>query len=107
MNETQTYIHHQGPPRSVRTFINTVVSAILRSHWHGVRSYKLMLITFTGRKSGKQFTTPVRYVQQGETLQVGIPVEYFWWKNLLGEAAVHVLLRGEMRTGIAEVLPAQ
>jgi len=68
-----------------------------------MRSDRLLLITFTGRKSGKEFTTPMRYVQEGDTLL--LRVVYPWWKNLIGQATVRVLLRGEMRTGIAEVLP--
>jgi len=47
----------------------------------------------------------MRYVQEGETLRM--TVVYPWWKNLVGEATVRVLLRGEMRTGRAEVLPEE
>ncbi len=36
-----------------------------------------------------------------------ILVEYPWWKNLVGEAKVRVLLRGQMRTGTAVVLPEE
>lgn len=70
-----------------------------------MRSNSLLLLTFTGRKSGKEFTTPLRYVQEGETLQ--ITVVYPWWKNLVGEATVRVLLRGKMHIGTAEVLPEE
>jgi deazaflavin-dependent oxidoreductase (nitroreductase family) len=70
-----------------------------------MRSNQLLLLTFTGRKSGKEFTTPLRYVQEGETLQ--LIIVYPWWRNLIGEATVHVLLRGQMRTGTAEVLPEE
>jgi deazaflavin-dependent oxidoreductase (nitroreductase family) len=77
----------------------------LRSPWHRLRSDHLLLLTFTGRKSGKEFTTPLRYVQEGETLW--LIIVYPWWRNLLGEATVRVLLRGQMRTGIAEVLPEE
>ena len=103
MNDTQTRVHHPRPPRPVRILANAIATAILRSPWHGMRSNQLLLLTFTGRKSGKEFTTPIRYVQEGETLQM--TVVYPWWKNLVGEATVRVLLRGEMRTGTAEVLP--
>jgi len=68
-----------------------------------MRSDRLLLLTFTGRKSGKEFTTPLRYVQEGETLR--LIVVYPWWRNLVGGATVCVLLRGQRRTGIAEVLP--
>jgi hypothetical protein len=103
MNETQTIVHHPRPPRPVRILVNAVVSTILRSRWHRMRSDRLLLLTFTGRKSGKAFTTPIRYVQEGETLRM--TVVYPWWKNLVGGATVRVLLRGYMRTGTAEVFP--
>ncbi|GCE20826.1 nitroreductase/quinone reductase family protein [Dictyobacter kobayashii] len=102
MNEAHTTRHPQ-PPRPVRILINTVVTTILRSRWHSIRSSQLLLLTFTGHKSGKAFTTPIRYAQEGEILRM--TVIYPWWKNLVEEATVHVLLRGQMRTGIAEVLP--
>src|SRR5450755_2404646 len=66
MNETQTTVHHPKPPRLARVLINSLVTTILRSPWHGLRSHRLLLLTFTGRKSGKEFTTPMRYVQEGE-----------------------------------------
>jgi len=106
MNDTQTSVRYPKPPRLVRVVINSLVTTVLRSPWHGMRSQRLLLLTFTGRKSGREFTTPVRYVQEGETLRLRV-VRSPWWKNLVGEATVHVLLRGEMRTGTAEVLPEE
>src|SRR5260370_42312758 len=105
MNETQTSVRHRRPPRPVRILANTIATTILRSPWHGMRSDRLLLLTFTGRKSGKKFTTPLRYAQEGETLV--LKVLYPWWKNLVVEDTVNVLLRGEVRTGTAVVLPKQ
>ena len=105
MNETQTTVHHPRPPRLARVLINSLVTTILRSPWHGMRSNQLLLLTFTGRKSGKKFTTPIRYVQEGETLR--ITIVYPWWKNLREQPSIHVLLRGQMRTGTAELLPEE
>jgi hypothetical protein len=104
MNDTQTTFQHPKPPRLVRVLINSLVTTILRSPWHGLRSHRLLLITFTGRKSGKEFTTPIRYEQDGETLQMKVVAEYSWWKNLRGQARVRVRLRGRLRSGTAEVL---
>ena len=103
MNNTHTIVHHPRPPRPARILVNAIVTTILRSRWHGIRSNSLLLLTFTGRKSGKQFTTPIHYMQEGNTLQM--TVVYPWWKNLVEDATVRVLLRGEMHTGTAEVLP--
>ena len=105
MNETQTVVQHPKPSRLIRTLINALVTTILRSPQHGLMSPRLLLLTFTGCKSGKEFTTPIRYVQEGETLQ--ITVVYPWWKNLREKATVRVLLRGQMRVGTAEVLPEE
>ena len=106
MNDTQTSVHYRKPPRPARILANAIATTILRSPWHRMRSDHLLLLTFTGRKSGKAFTTPLRYVQEGETLRL-LVVRSPWWKNLVGEATVRVLLRGQMRTGTAEVLPEE
>jgi len=103
MNETHAVVHHPRPPRPAHILVNAIVTTLLRSRWHRIRSNQLLLLTFTGRKSGKAFTTPMRYVQEGDTLRM--IVVYPWWKNLVGAATVRVLLRGHMRTGIAEVFP--
>lgn len=103
MNEMHTIVRHPRPPQPVRILVNALVTAILRSRWHSMRSDQLLLLTFTGRKSGKAFTTPMRYVQEGETVEM--TVVYPWWKNLVGRATVRVLLRGQMRSGTAEMLP--
>jgi hypothetical protein len=105
MNEIHTRVQHPRPPRPVRILANRIATTILRSPWHRMRSDRLLLLTFTGRKSGKEFTTPLRYAQEGETLR--LTVVYPWWRNLLGEVTVRVLLRGHVRTGTAEVLPEE
>src|SRR5213078_5135278 len=97
MNDTQTSVHYPKPPRPVRILANAIATTILRSPWHRMRSNRLLLLTFTGRKSGKEFTTPMRYVQEGETLR--LTVVYPWWKNLVGEPTVRVLLGRQMRIG--------
>lgn len=61
--------------------------------WHG-------LITFTGRKSGKTYTTPVSYSQDGD--QVTIFTHADWWKNLRNGAAVRLTIRGREFQGNAE-----
>ncbi len=61
---------------------------------------RLLLITFTGRNSGKRFTTPISYVQHGTTLLLGVGGP--WWKNLRGGAEVKLRLRGNTYTGQAE-----
>lgn len=53
-----------------------------------------MLITFRGRKSGRLYTTPVRYLQIGSTIRCFTSVENKWWRNLRGGAEVLLRIRG-------------
>jgi deazaflavin-dependent oxidoreductase (nitroreductase family) len=73
---------------------------VLRSPAHGMVSKTVLLITFTGRKSGKTFTTPVDYSQDGN--QVYIFTHANWWKNLCGGAPVTLRIRGRDLQGLAE-----
>jgi deazaflavin-dependent oxidoreductase (nitroreductase family) len=67
---------------------------------HGAVSKSILLITFTGRKSGKTYTTPVSYSQHGD--QVTIFTHADWWKNLRGGAPVTLRIRGRELQGLAE-----
>jgi deazaflavin-dependent oxidoreductase (nitroreductase family) len=73
---------------------------VLRSPAHGMVSKMMLLITFTGRKSGKTYTTPVDYSQDGD--QVTIFTHANWWKNLRGGAPVTLRLQGRDVPGLAE-----
>ena len=73
----------------------------LRSPDHAPHSNRDLLITVTGRKSGKQYTIPLNYRRTPEgTLVVG--TEGDWWRNLKGGADVAVLVAGETLPGRAE-----
>jgi deazaflavin-dependent oxidoreductase (nitroreductase family) len=85
---------------TVPPFVNSTMKFILRSPAHGMVSKTVLLITFTGRKSGKSYTTPVDYSQVGD--QVTIFTHGNWWKNLRGGAPVSLRIRGRELQGIAE-----
>jgi deazaflavin-dependent oxidoreductase (nitroreductase family) len=63
-----------------------------------------MLITVTGRKSGKTYTTPINYVRQDNTLLVISLRDRTWWKNLRGGARVTVRLQGQDLKGTGQAL---
>ncbi len=84
----------------IRAFLNPLAKVILCSPLHGVMSHRLLLNTFSGRTSGKVYTTPISYIQQGRTLLLGVGGP--WWKNLRGGVPVQVRLRGKTLTGRAE-----
>lgn len=82
---------------------NDFMSWVLRSPMHGMLSNGMMLITITGRKTGKTYTTPVGYYIEGEYLWVITSRERMWWRNLQGGASVNLLLKRKLVQGIAEV----
>ena len=86
---------------NAREIYNPVVAFLLRSPLHGLLSGSIMLITYTGRKSGRRYTTPVSYVRTGGALLVVSPKERVWWRNLRPErgagAPVTVRVRGKDR----------
>ncbi len=53
-----------------------------------------MLITFTGRKSHKEFTTPVRYIIVDGTVRCFTASANQWWRNLSNGADVELLIAG-------------
>jgi len=82
------------------------VRALLRSPLHRLLSGSLLLVTYTGRKSGRSFTIPVMYAEDADGLlvDVGRSAEKVWWRNLRGGASVRVRLRGRELNGVAEAV---
>jgi deazaflavin-dependent oxidoreductase (nitroreductase family) len=89
-------------------WFNPFMTWLLRSPLHGFISSNTMLVTYTGRKSGKTYTTPVNYLRmkdsRGEYLLTTSTRERTWWRNLRGGAAVTLRLQGKDLPAQAEVL---
>lgn len=83
---------------------NFFVKILLRSPLHGMISKNTLLISYTGRKSGKPFTTPTNYSQEGNTVRIVSFKNRVWWRNILGGAPVTLHIRGENLRGRAEVI---
>ena len=61
-----------------------------------------MLITVTGRRSGRRYTTPVNYVREANAVTAVTLKQRIWWRNLRGGAAVKLHIRGKNLNGLAE-----
>lgn len=83
---------------------NVFMKWILRSPLHGMLSKNTMLITVTGRKSGRPITTPVNYVRDGNVLSVTSYRHRTWWRNLRGGAPVTLRLLGKDIHATANVI---
>ena len=87
--------------RAVPLWLNSVMKFALRTPLHGMVSDKIMLLTFTGRKSGKVYTIPVSYTQQGNF--VVMFTNRPWWRNLVDNAPVTLHLRGRQLKATADL----
>ena len=85
---------------SVPPMLNKAMKFVLRSPLHGIISKNLLLISFTGCRSGKKYTTPVSYFMKNN--EVIVFTHANWWKNLRGGAPVQLRFRGKDRKGMAE-----
>ena len=92
------------PPVVFERVVNPLMTLLLRSPLHFLASDAILLLTFTGRQSGREYTTPVGYEQLDGTLYVTTQTDRVWWRNLRGGADVTVRLGGERRRGRAEVI---
>src|SRR3712207_687565 len=73
-------------PKFLYKIVNPTMGLLLRSPLHGRLSRNLMLLSFKGRTSGKSYTIPVGYVQNGD--HVWVFSHSHWWKNLRGGVPV-------------------
>ena len=63
-----------------------------------------MLITVTGCKTGKKYTTPVGFYREGDTMWIISSRERTWWRNVRNGAEVEMRIRGKDVKGFAEAI---
>ena len=84
--------------------VNPFMKALLRSPFHSYASGSLVLLHFRGRKSGREFVTPLSYVRRENTVWLLSAHSTRWWMNLREDGTpVKLVLAGEMLTGKAKL----
>lgn len=89
-------------PEFLFKLANPVLKAILLSPLHSGMSKRLMVLTFTGRKSGKRYTTPVGYVRPGASIYVFTHSP--WRKNFTKPAPVVMRIEGKDVSGTGQLV---
>ena len=84
-----------------------LIKSILRSPLHRLLSKNTMLITFTGRKSGKVYTTAVGYARNGDDIIFFKQSDNAWWRNLQGGVPVIARVKGKNLKAIGEIIEDQ
>lgn len=82
-------------PDFMFVIVNPIVALLLRSPLHFLASKSLMVVTFWGRKSGKQYSTPVRYLRVDNTIVSFSSDGTAWWRNLRNGAKANLLVEGD------------
>jgi hypothetical protein len=61
-----------------------------------------MLITVTGRKTGRKYSTPVGFYRENGCLWVMTNRDRTWWRNVRKGAEISLLLKGKTVNAFAE-----
>ena len=78
--------------------INPFVSLIARSFLHFLISHQLLVISFNGRKSGKNFLIPVSFHKHGSSYTCVTLRSNIWWRNLKEKSSTKIWLKGKLVT---------
>ena len=83
--------------------MNPVMKGLLRSPLHRLLDGMLVLLTYTGRKTGRQYTIPIGYFawEEGELMSFS---SARWWTNLRSNPPVTLLLKGHRVQAIPTVI---
>ncbi|GAA3365890.1 hypothetical protein GCM10017744_070470 [Streptomyces antimycoticus] len=97
-------MRYKGPlPKRVTGRFNAWMVGLRSSpRWGRWVSGRLTVVTYTGRRSGRTFSTPVAYQRAADvvTIAVAMPERKLWWRNFTGEGGPLALdLDGGERVG--------
>ena len=81
-------------PESLFFIVNAVVRTLLRSPLHRIMSKNVLVITYYGRKSGRRYSTPVRYSRVGGAIRCLTAEQVQWWRNIRNNPDVTLLVAG-------------
>jgi F420H(2)-dependent quinone reductase len=77
--------------------LNPIVRVLLQSPLHWPLSRWFAILAWTGRRSGRSYSTPVSYVREGST--AWITTGDNWWHNLSGGAPVAMRIGRHWQSG--------
>jgi hypothetical protein len=92
------------PPRTIRRVNAFIIALRLSPRWGRLMRKRLTIVTYTGRRSGRTFSTPVGYRRAADivTIRVALPDGKKWWRNFLDDGGpISLDLDDTGRTGHA------
>ncbi|QDQ92526.1 DUF385 domain-containing protein [Rhodococcus sp. WB9] len=92
------------PPPWIFRIANKVIRPLLASPFHKPLSSRLMLLTYTGRKSGRRFTIPIGYFDWDSGTVLALSNHLAWVINLRDEPTVVLRIRGRNHKAVPAVI---
>jgi hypothetical protein len=84
--------------------VNPITRVIARSPLHPLISDNIVVLIFPGIKSGRIYTIPVSYLETSDKEIVCLTDRpYIWWRNLINNKNIQILLRGKLLNAEVEV----
>lgn len=84
--------------------LNPVMKTLLKSPLHSLASGGIMIITFKGNRTGREYSTPISYYADEDGC-IYCFTHANWWRNLQDGAEVKLRMKGEDYRGYAEAVP--
>jgi hypothetical protein len=97
--------------RRVASGVNKVMLPVMRSG-PGRRLFggSMAIVSYTGRKSGREVSFPVNYRRSGEEIVIGVmaPDAKTWWRNFTGDGApIRLRIGSDEHTGHARAVRSE
>lgn len=86
------------------TISNFFMKTIVNSPLHPVLGKNFAVITFEGRKTGKQYATPINVMRDGDTFTAVSVRDRTWWRNLRGGRQARLRVAGKQYVVRGDVL---
>lgn len=84
--------------------LDPVIGRLLGAGLGGPLARGMVLLEFTGRKSGRVHRTPVGYTRDRDTVMIPTHRSYRWWRNTVAGANVRLRLPEGWRAAWAEAI---
>ncbi len=101
---TEVKLPDDKPPDWANSLMKWAVTTPGIQGWVG---QGVALLTFTGRRTGKNYDIPVSYHREGDVVTVVTKKVRTWWRNFESPIEVTIRLAGEDHRGLAEVTTDQ
>jgi hypothetical protein len=82
-------------------WFNPIIKFLLLSPLHGLFSRGILLLTYTGRRSGRKISTPLSYTKENNDYLIVALRRRIWWRNFQTRAPVTIRVRGKDLSGNA------